>query len=209
MTYGVDFPPVSCIVLAKPTKSIARYFQMIGRGLRTYPGKDDCLVLDHAGSVQQIGFADSEMPWSLDGKEKVQDRISGSRSEPEPIACGDCGTMMRPARICPHCGAEQGGVYQQAIEAHEAELREIDRQKKLADARQWDIEDKRRFYGELKAIAMRHRYKDGWIAHKYREKTGVWPNPVKDAPAVEPSMETQAWVRSQNIRYAKRKAAQS
>ena len=208
MTYGVNYPPVSCIVLAKPTKSIARYFQMIGRGLRTYPGKTDCLVLDHAGSVQQIGFADDPMPWSLDGKEKVQDRVSNSRSEPEPIACGDCGTTMRPARICPNCGAEQGGKYQQAIEAHDADLRQVDRRQKLAEPRQWGMEDKRKLYGELKAIAHKHGYKDGWIAHKYRAKTGVWPNPVKDAPAVEPSLETQAWVRSQNIRFAKRKGAQ-
>jgi len=207
MTYGVDFPPVSAIVLAKPTKSIARYFQMVGRGLRTSPGKDDCLVLDHAGSVEQIGFVDDPMPWSLDGKEKVQDRLGGERKEPDPIKCGECGAEFRPARHCPYCGAEQGGVYEKAIEAHDAELREIDRQKKLADARKWDMEDKRRFFGELKAIARRHGYKQGWIAHKYREKTGVWPNPVKDAPAVEPSLETQAWVRSQNIRYAKRKEA--
>ena len=115
---------------------------------------------------------------------------------------------MRPARICPHCGAEQGSNYKQAIEAHEADLRQVDRQQKLAEPRQWDMEDKRRFYGELKAIARKHRYKDGWIAHKYRAKTGVWPNPVKDAPAVEPSLETQAWVRSQNIRFAKGKGAQ-
>ena len=210
MTYGVDFPPVSSIVLAKPTKSIARYFQMVGRGLRTHPGKDDCLVLDHAGAVQQIGFVDEPMPWSLDGKEKVQDRIEKrEREEPEPIKCKSCGHEFRPAPMCPFCGAEQGGTYQKAIEAHEAELREIDRKKKMADQRQWTMEDKRLFFGELKSIARRHGYRDGWIAHKYRARFGVWPNPVKDAPMVEPSMETQAWVKSQNIRYAKRKGASS
>ncbi|WP_376690095.1 DEAD/DEAH box helicase [Wenzhouxiangella sp. EGI_FJ10409] len=204
LSYGVDFPPVSAVVLAKPTKSIARYFQMVGRGLRTHPRKDDCLVLDHAGAVQQIGFVDDPMPWSLEGKETVQDRIAGERSEPEPIQCGDCGAEFRPARECPNCGAEQGGTYSKAIEAHEAELREIDRQRKLADARQWTFEDKRRFYAELKAIAQRHGYKPGWVAHKYRTKTGVWPQGLKDEPPIEPSLETQAWVRSQNIRFAKR-----
>jgi DNA repair protein RadD len=209
MTYGVDFPPVSAIVLAKPTKSIARYFQMVGRGLRTYPGKSDCLVLDHAQAVHQIGFVDDPMPWSLDGKETVQDRVSESRSEPEPITCGDCGTQFRPAKHCPNCGAEQGGVYERAIEAHEAELREMDRQRKLADVRQWDMDDRRQFYRELKGIAQQHGYKTGWIAHKYRTKTGVWPQGLKHEPPVEPSLETKAWVRSQNIRYAKQQEARS
>lgn len=206
MTYGVDFPPVSCIVLAKPTKSIARYFQMVGRGLRTYPGKSDCLVLDHARSVRDIGFVTDPMPWSLEGKDRVQDRISGTRKEPEPITCGDCGIEFRPARVCPYCGAEQGGRYERAIEAHEAQLLELDAQRKLADVSSWTMADKRQFFGELKEIARRNGYKDGWVAHKFKAKLGVWPNGIH-APPREPSLETLAWVRSQNIRYAKRKDA--
>jgi len=206
MTYGVDFPPVSAIVLAKPTKSIARYFQMVGRGLRTFPGKSDCLVLDHAGAVQQIGFVDDPMPWSLDGKEKIQDRVAQDRREPEPITCGDCGAEFRPARECPNCGAEQGGRYAKAIEAHEAELREIGRQRKLADARQWDHDDKQSFYSELLAIAQQRGYKRGWVAHQYRKKLGTWPRGLHDEPE-PPSLETRAWVKSQLIRYAKRSAA--
>lgn len=206
MTYGVDFPPVSAIVLAKPTKSIARYFQMVGRGLRTHPGKSDCLVLDHAGAVQQIGFVDDPMPWSLAGDDKVQDRVAQQRSDPEPITCGDCGAEFRPARDCPNCGAEQGGRYAKAIEAHDAELRELDRQRRLADARQWTHDDKQQFYSELVAIAEQRGYKQGWVSHQYRKKLGVWPRGLHDEPE-PPSLETQAWVKSQLIRYAKRSAA--
>lgn len=206
MTYGMDFPPVSCIVLAKPTKSIARYFQMLGRGLRPFPGKEDCLILDHAGSVEQIGFYDDAMPWSLDGTEKIQDRLNGTeRSEPEPITCGDCGASFRPARACPRCGAEQGGRYERAIEAHEADLREIDRQRRIADPEQWNSDDRRRFYGELKAIALERGYKPGWAAHKFKAKLGTWPSGLDHIPPVEPSVRTRAWVKSQQIRYAKSK----
>lgn len=43
---GFDEPQVSCILMARPTESMALYTQCIGRGLRLSPGKDDCIVLD-------------------------------------------------------------------------------------------------------------------------------------------------------------------
>lgn len=50
LTEGYDEPSVECIILARPTKSEALYTQIIGRGLRLYPGKSDCLVLDIVGA---------------------------------------------------------------------------------------------------------------------------------------------------------------
>jgi hypothetical protein len=46
LTEGTDLPRTGCILHAKPTKSATLYEQMTGRGLRTYPGKSDCIVLD-------------------------------------------------------------------------------------------------------------------------------------------------------------------
>jgi ATP-dependent helicase IRC3 len=48
---GYDEPSVDCIVLMRPTKSPTLYTQMIGRGTRLFPGKDDCLVLDLVGAT--------------------------------------------------------------------------------------------------------------------------------------------------------------
>lgn len=45
-TEGTDIPTTDCIIMARPTKSSVLYQQMLGRGLRLYPGKTDCLVLD-------------------------------------------------------------------------------------------------------------------------------------------------------------------
>lgn len=45
---GFDEPATDCVVLARPTKSEALYIQAVGRGLRPFPGKKDCLVLDVA-----------------------------------------------------------------------------------------------------------------------------------------------------------------
>lgn len=58
LTEGFDCPDVGCLVLARPTKSLGLYRQMIGRGLRSAPDKMDCVILDHAGAVFQHGFPD-------------------------------------------------------------------------------------------------------------------------------------------------------
>jgi hypothetical protein len=47
-TEGLDMPAASCIHQVRPTKSDGLYLQMVGRGLRPYPGKTDCLILDYA-----------------------------------------------------------------------------------------------------------------------------------------------------------------
>lgn len=51
LTEGFDEPAVDCIVVARPTRSQSLYLQMIGRGTRTHPGKNDCLIIDLVGST--------------------------------------------------------------------------------------------------------------------------------------------------------------
>lgn len=46
-TEGLDLPEISCVHQVRPTQSDGLYTQMIGRGLRTFPGKQDCLLLDY------------------------------------------------------------------------------------------------------------------------------------------------------------------
>ncbi len=46
LTEGYDCPQVSCVIMARPTKSRALYVQCVGRGTRLAPGKHDCLILD-------------------------------------------------------------------------------------------------------------------------------------------------------------------
>ncbi|KNC69466.1 hypothetical protein SARC_18023, partial [Sphaeroforma arctica JP610] len=45
-TEGTDIPSVDCLIMGRPTKSSVLFQQMIGRGLRLHPGKENCLVLD-------------------------------------------------------------------------------------------------------------------------------------------------------------------
>jgi DNA repair protein RadD len=69
---GWDSPDVSCLVLARPTKSMGLYRQMVGRGLRPAPGKRDCVVLDHAGAVFEHGFVDEPVVWTLDTTQRAK-----------------------------------------------------------------------------------------------------------------------------------------
>lgn len=54
LTTGVDLPMASCIAVLRPTKSTTLFRQMVGRGLRTHPGKADCLVLTTDWNVPDL-----------------------------------------------------------------------------------------------------------------------------------------------------------
>jgi superfamily II DNA/RNA helicase len=51
---GVDVPSVDAVILATPTRSKVKYTQCLGRGLRTFPGKEDCLVIDVVGASERL-----------------------------------------------------------------------------------------------------------------------------------------------------------
>jgi ATP-dependent helicase IRC3 len=52
LTEGFDDPGVSCVAMARPTRSEGLYAQCVGRGTRLYPGKHDCLILDFVDASQ-------------------------------------------------------------------------------------------------------------------------------------------------------------
>ncbi len=61
---GFDCPAVKCIVLARPTKSLTRYLQQVGRGSRRL-GSTRPIVIDHAGNTWRFGLPEAERTWSL------------------------------------------------------------------------------------------------------------------------------------------------
>ena len=52
-TEGTDIPNIDCVLLARPTKSRNLLVQMIGRGMRIFPGKEDCHIIDMVGSIER------------------------------------------------------------------------------------------------------------------------------------------------------------
>lgn len=55
LTTGFDHPDLDCIILKRPTRSLALYYQMLGRGVRIAPGKTHCTVIDFTGTVKSLG----------------------------------------------------------------------------------------------------------------------------------------------------------
>lgn len=201
LTTGVDLD-VRCIVLCRPTKSEMLFVQIVGRGLRTAPGKDDCLILDHSDTHSRLGFVtDIHHEKLCDGK--IKKTVNQERPEPLPKPCGSC-KFMKPAKVhkCPSCGFAP--EKQSDVEVAAGELLEFKAKKKTN--RNDSPEQKEKFFGELKFYAAEKGLKPGWAAHKYKAKYGVFPNAYDDARAVPVSPETLTFISSQNIRWAKSKA---
>lgn len=131
LTEGFDCPPVSCIIVARPTKSLTLWRQMCGRGARFAKGKR-YLVLDHAGNVWRHGFPDDHVEWSLSGRAK------GPTGETPFKLCESCQAVIpAAARECPECGADQPVAERQLAE-QKAELERIqalETQKREAEKR--------------------------------------------------------------------------
>jgi len=68
LSIGFDFPALDCIVLLRPTKSIALYYQMIGRGVRTSVGKKQCNVIDMTSTIKTLGKVESIKLEKIEGK---------------------------------------------------------------------------------------------------------------------------------------------
>lgn len=97
LTTGFDAPIVDMIVFLRPTKSTALYIQMVGRGLRTHPGKENCLVLDFAGNVARHG--------PVDAVDVTSERATaGASGAPQGKECPRCQAVVSVfAREC-DCG---------------------------------------------------------------------------------------------------------
>jgi len=195
-TEGSDFPAVSCIVIARPTKSYGRYVQMAGRGLRPFEGKTDCLLLDHSGCVEAHGFVDDEVMWTLDGKKTAWRRKARKKAEKKPIVCDECQCAFT-GRRCPRCGWNVPD-YGKRIAAIEADLK-----KKKGVNKPATMAEKRRWWAMLEYERRMRGYAPGWTAHKYREKFKVWPKGVDDVFPISPDMQVANWLKYQRIKWAK------
>lgn len=204
-TFGLDIPSLSCAVLARPTRNIALYLQTAGRVLRICEGKKDAIIIDHAGAVDEHGFVDDLIPWSLDENISVKERKKKQeqeKKEPKEITCGDCGTVFKSSRICPNCGSQIIPA-SKPIPTHQADLQEIEREGKAANRKtSWD--EKIEFASQLKGYAESKGYRSGWFAHQYKEKFGVWPNDarVKHADPKPPNDLVYGWIKHQAIKRA-------
>ncbi|EHL02943.1 P-loop containing nucleoside triphosphate hydrolase [Glarea lozoyensis ATCC 20868] len=71
-TEGTDIPNIDCVLMARPTKSRNLLVQMIGRGMRLHPGKENCHIIDMVASLS-TGIISTPTLFGLDPKEIVEE----------------------------------------------------------------------------------------------------------------------------------------
>ena len=154
---GVDIPCVSCIVMARPTKSAILYIQQGGRGTRPFKDKKDFIILDHAGNVFRHGFLTDEKEANLEGKDKTK-KID---SEVSPKQCQVCFAVFKEA-VCPCCG-----------NANESKIRQwVVADGNLKELKPEDLDPVKLFINDMKRIRKEKGYKLGWVYFQVKDKFG-------------------------------------
>jgi superfamily II DNA or RNA helicase len=168
---GIDIPAIGCVADLAPTQSLTRYLQRAGRGMRPFPGKTDCIYLDHASNVRRFGLPTEPREWSLEGAEsrkKSEERAAGVRVCPKCFAASG-----ERAKVCEDCGHVFEVKQRQEIEQKPGELQEITAEE-LARRRERQHQGRAATLQQLRNIERIKGYKPGWalrvMAGRQRKK---------------------------------------
>jgi len=209
-SYGYDAPSVSCIQICRPTRSIVLHLQMIGRGMRPKPDGSECMVLDHAGNVRELGMADDLFRWRLDEGKKACENWSRREEsgDPDPTVhhCEECGYEFSQRRVCPKCGWKVP-YSKRDVAATEDDLVPIGRNlvKRLPEG--WPTHEV--FFQMLMHKQREKKYSEGWARSQFNKRAGCWPpQHWNNLAAIPPNKRVRNWITSRNIAYAKWKQKQ-
>ena len=202
LTRGFDVPDVLIGVSARPfSKSFSSHVQQMGRIMRPSPGKEYGVWLDHSGNYLRF-----KKDWDEIFTEGVKElNEAGEKAKKEPTEkekkeakCPACGALwIWKSNTCGSCGHEKPlrGVASVAGELHEYDGMTINFR-----------DEQQKFYSQLLYYSRMRGYKDGWVAHKYKEKFNVWPRGLQQI-AVPIEQKTVRWIQSRNIAWAKSRAS--
>ncbi len=187
-TEGVDLPNVDCVIMARPTSSLALYLQFSMRCLNPRKGKT-AVIIDHVDNFLNFGLPSSDRNWSeaIVTKDKRKAK-SNADNGPAIAQCNYCfGTFYRDqvkGNCCPLCGhelREENKDYKivnvdlqeikenQAVEHRKKMIRQI-----LNDQVMANVADKSpgqlHTLKELQAYAKLHNYSAGWAWHQFNNR---------------------------------------
>lgn len=181
-TEGVDLPDIDCVIMARPTASLALYLQFSMRCLNPRPGKT-AIIIDHANNFKTFGYPDDDRDWKQaikSGKQKSKTLLKDPGLS--IVTCDYCFAVVKASEVkdgkCPICG--------KPIKVHEAkpvsdvDLVEATRERKarikqiIQDQVMTNIVDKPvselKSLSELQAYARLHGYKSGWAWYQAKRK---------------------------------------
>ena len=172
LTEGWDCPPVSCVQIARPTKSLGLYLQMAGRALRPFKDKKNCVIIDHGGNTMRHGLIDEPRDVSLEGDK-------GREFPPKLTTCFMC-NHVHQERKCPECGHENKKPkpvvtddekkYMSAMQIADGDLEEVDLVK-ILERRKSEIA----FFKDCISTQRDRGYKTGYAKKMFMDKFGRWP----------------------------------
>jgi len=98
LTTGFDAPDLDFIVMARPTRSPSLHIQMLGRGMRPHPSKENCLVLDYGGNISRLGFVNDV---------SIPEPNAINKNTPKVKKCERCDALISTsAQKCKFCGTQ-------------------------------------------------------------------------------------------------------
>ena len=181
-TEGVDLPNVDCVIMARPTASLALYLQFSMRCLNPRPGKT-AIIIDHANNFKQFGYPDDDRDWKKaikSGRQKSKSLLKDPGLS--IVTCDYCFAVVKASEVkdgkCPICG--------KPIKVHEAKpvsdvdlveatkerqrlIKEIVKNNLLMEVATKKVSELHSLK-ELQAYAKLHGYKPGWAWFQAKRK---------------------------------------
>lgn len=182
-TEGIDLPNVDCVIMVRPTMSLALYMQFSMRCLNPRPGKT-AVIIDQVGNWERFGLPNTDRDWKALAKSKASPAKSLKRDGVQVIQCPDCFGVVEKSEVedntCPLCGYYPL-VRKRDYEEQKAQLVEIkasDQVKRIkkiiSDQVMLNVSTKRvdqlQSRQEFQAYAKLHGYKPGWVWYMWNKK---------------------------------------
>ena len=180
---GLDVPDILCIVNSRPyRKSLAAHIQQVGRGMRASPGKDFCLILDHARNFLRHANATEDF-WEqgchrLDRSDPKKSSKRRKRVEPreqKDRMCRECSMLLDDSRDpCPGCGTPRPRRPRANVDVVPGTMKEY-RKKRLKDRKWKDL------WPDVSLLAIQKYGNDDkdkalrWAKAQYHSITDSWP----------------------------------
>ena len=158
---GFDVPDCECVMLLRPTMSVALYIQQSMRCMRYVPNKV-ATIYDFVGNCYRHGLPTDEREWSLNKKIKVRN----SSGEPDVITrlCSKCFRVYSGINpICPYCGNDNHKTRKQIEVEEQVQLQQIKKIERREQGMAHSLES-------LIALGKKRGYKNPyWFAKKVLE----------------------------------------
>jgi superfamily II DNA or RNA helicase len=187
---GLDVVEIEAVMLCKPTKSVLKYIQRAGRGVRLSPhtGKLFCWLIDFVGCWEEHGSPYDEREYYLPRGKKPTSKNDGEEEEelPKMWKCSECtGVNASTASVCHVCGAPKPKPPPKKMETLNVAMKEV-------SGKEWattlTTEKKREIYGALLSYCQMQGWKEGRAYFMYKEFFGVGPSGKKIAGKLVPEL---------------------